>query len=95
MGMVLHCIVTWLSWLLSLPWKLAHAISGVMEAVKKKLSDPYFIDFHSELNDQNANHERRPKTEWINMGYWKVRFTTGWNDLRHPMSIYRIRKIFP
>ena len=73
MSSVLYFIVTGLSWLLRLPWKL---ISSVFEAVKKNLSDPYFIDFYSELNGKTGDHERKPRTEWINMGYWKVRFAT-------------------
>ena len=69
-------IVTGLSWLFSLPWKLVDLASGVLQALKKNLSDPYFIDFHSELNATNVT-QQTPRTEWINMGYWKVRSSTS------------------
>ncbi|KAI0704867.1 hypothetical protein BC835DRAFT_1315477 [Cytidiella melzeri] len=73
---LLSRVVAGLSWLFHLPWKLIVWISHVqlhtLGIAKKHLSDPYFIDFYTELNGQrSARDGHRRKTEWINMGYWK------------------------
>ncbi|KAI0094671.1 hypothetical protein BDY19DRAFT_913950 [Irpex rosettiformis] len=70
MASILSPILSALSWLLCLPWKLVHLASGFLHALKKNLSDPYFVDFHSELNATSGEHHQS-QTEWINMGYWK------------------------
>jgi hypothetical protein len=40
----------------------------------RKTSDPYGL-FHLSLNRQPHDDPRvPPKTEWLNMGFWKVKF---------------------
>lgn len=55
-------------------WTIATIVTlwGILLAYITHSSDPYGL-FHLSLNKlPGENDEEDPKTEWLNMGYWKV-----------------------
>jgi hypothetical protein len=39
--------------------------------IHPKLCDPYGM-FHIELNASGSSKDQHERTEWLNMGYWRV-----------------------
>jgi hypothetical protein len=71
---ILLAVLGW--WFVGVSWKVVCSVCVVLcilPVIKKHLSDPYFVDFHTDLNSQGHDNKRARQTEWINMGYWKVR----------------------
>lgn len=91
--MVILCAVIGLFWLVDFPWKAVCLICVVfytLPVVKRHLSDPYFVDFHTELNSQGDASEQGTRTEWINMGYWRVRIYIKLLTLTNNAILFRI-----
>lgn len=62
--------MVWTDHYIALPTALVILIISL--AVYIKSSDPYGL-FHLSLNKlPGENPHTEPKTEWLNMGYWKV-----------------------
>lgn len=74
-------------WKLLVVVLVSYVLLRLGKAIKAALRDPYFSDYHLSLNDLQHGHrlgeqvsansddgtDERRDTEWINMGYWKVR----------------------
>lgn len=64
---------------------------------KTSSSDPYGL-FHLAFNREpgEAPGSNVPKTEWLNQGYWKVRFFPLRVRVRdNDLEVHRIRILFP
>lgn len=58
--------------MLSWPVAIIVALGCVLLAYNTQSSDPYGL-FHLSLNKlPGESEEGDPRTEWLNMGYWKV-----------------------
>lgn len=97
-------IATSVSWYVGLPWKLVLLCCVLFQLsgpVMKHMRDPYFSDFHTSLNDARGQEQvsneadgRRTRTEWINMGYWKVRrLFLVFNNLSDPKNRLTLRTL--
>lgn len=98
----LSCILIGLSWLYGLPWIavcVACCFVHIASLAKKYLNDPYFIDIQSELNERSTPTGAAGGTEWINMGYWKVRHCDSYystmRDIEYDVNTGQNTRDFP